>query len=193
MFLARRPSAPIIDRFLAGSRHLPLSYDEVGIAQAPARGYDLDDSIVTVGHGRQAFEAAKAALVAWEHYDFNWVEVLPPTPSISPGTVVAVLIRHYGFWSLNGCRVVYGLGDRAHGPTFGFAYGTLANHAERGEEIFEVSRRPDTGEVVYRIRAASQPRAVLARAGYPLVRRLQARFRRDSADAMRRAVAHRVR
>jgi uncharacterized protein (UPF0548 family) len=103
-----------------------------------------------------------------------------------------VLIRHFGFWSLNGCRVVYGLGDRMHGPAFGFAYGTLSNHAERGEEIFEVSHQAHSDEVVYRIRAASQPRAVLARAGYPLVRRLQARFRRDSGEAMRRAVAHRA-
>lgn len=193
MFLANRPSALVIDRFVEESRNLTLSYTKVGIAQTSAAGYDLDDTIVTIGHGREAFERAKAALVAWKHYEFSWVEVLPPTPSVAPGTVVAVLIRHFGFWSLNGCRVVYILGDRSHGPTFGFAYGTLGNHAERGEEIFEVSHREDTDEVIYRIRAASQPRAVLARAGYPLVRRLQARFRRDSGDAMRRAVAHFVR
>jgi uncharacterized protein (UPF0548 family) len=116
--------------------------------------------VVAIGHGRDAFDRAKAALAAWKHFEVSWVEVLPRTPSFSLGTVVAILIRHYGFWSLNGCRVVYGLGDRSHGPTFGFAYGTLANHAERGEEIFEVSHRPDTDEVVYRIRAASQPRAL---------------------------------
>jgi uncharacterized protein (UPF0548 family) len=192
MFLVNRPSAQVIDRFLEESRHLPLAYGEVGIAQASAVGYDVDEMVVTIGHGGEAFDRAKAALAAWKHFEFNWVEVQPQVPSISPGTVVAVLIRHYGFWSLNGCRVVYGLGDRSHGPTFGFAYGTLTNHAERGEEIFEVSHRSATDEVVYRIRAASQPRAALARAGYPLVRRLQARFRRDSGDAMLRAVAHRA-
>jgi uncharacterized protein (UPF0548 family) len=64
----------------------------------------------------------------------------------------------------------------------------LSNHAERGEEIFEVFRGPETGEVGYRIRAASRPRAALARAGYPIVRVLQARFRRDSGEAMRKAV-----
>ena len=191
MFLVRRPSVQAIERFVEESRHLPLSYGNVGIAQTSAPEYDLDETTVTVGHGEEAFERAKAALVAWKHFDFNWVEVSPPTPSVSPGTVVAVLIRHFGFWSLNGCRVVYALGDRLHGETFGFAYGTLSNHAERGEEIFEVSYWAHSDEVVYRIRAASQPRAVLARTGYPLVRRLQAQFRRDSGDAMRRAVAHR--
>ena len=46
-----------------------------------------------------------------------------------------------------------------------------------------------TGDVSYRLRAASRPRALLARAGYPIARLLQARFRRDSAAAIARAVS----
>ena len=167
---------------------MPLSYGDVGIAQATPAGYDLDETIVTIGHGEVAYKRAKAALAAWKHFDFTWVEISPRAASIEPGTVVAVLIRHLGFWSLNGCRVLYGLGDRSKGLTFGFAYGTLSNHAEEGEEIFEVSLHRDTHEVAYRIRAVSRPRAVLARLGYLVVRALQARFRRDSGEAMRRAV-----
>ena len=188
MFLTTRPSAHAIERFVEESQQLPLSYDRVGLAQASPAGYDVDETLVTIGHGEAAFERAKAALAAWKHFDFHWVEMFPPAASIEPGSAVAVLIRHLGFSSLNGCRVVYGLGDRSHGAAFGFAYGTLVNHAEQGEEIFEVSLRPDTREVVYRIRAVSRPRAVLARLGYPIARVLQARFRRDSGQAMRRAV-----
>ena len=102
---------------------------------------------------------------------------------------MAVLIRHLGFWSLNGARVVYEVGGRTEGPRFGFAYGTLANHAEAGEELFEVFIDPTTGDVVYRLRAASRPRATLARLGMPIVRALQARFRRDSLAAMTRVTA----
>jgi uncharacterized protein (UPF0548 family) len=104
-----------------------------------------------------------------------------------------VLIHHLGFWSLNGCRVVYGVGDGER-TRFGFAYGTLISHAEAGEEIFEVFREPDSDAVVYRIRAVSRPRAALARLGYPFTRALQARFRRESAGAMKRAtnVSHPV-
>jgi uncharacterized protein (UPF0548 family) len=191
MFLARRPSRQTIERFVDESRRLPLSYNQVGIAEAPPADYDLDETFVTIGHGQAGFERAKAALAAWKHFDINWVETSPRAASIEPGSVVAVLIRHLGFWSLNGCRVVYGLGDRLHGPTFGFAYGTLTNHAEQGEEIFEVCLRPQTHEVVYRICAVSRPRAVLARLGYPAVRVFQARFRRDSGEAMRQAVNER--
>jgi hypothetical protein len=46
---------------------------------------------------------------------------------------------------------------------------------------------PQSDEVMYRIRATSWPRATLARVGQPIVRALQARFRRDSAAAMKRA------
>ena len=42
--------------------------------------------------------------------------------------------------------------------------------------------------VWYDILAFSRPQQLLARLGYPLARRLQKRFARDSAAAMRRAV-----
>ncbi len=84
--------------------------------------------------------------------------------------------------------MVYELGDRSDDTTFGFAYGTLTNHAEMGEEIFQVSISPESGEVSYSIRAASKPRAALARIGYPITRLLQARFRRESIAAMQRAI-----
>jgi len=48
---------------------------------------------------------------------------------------------------------------------------------------------PATGDVVYRIRAVSWPQATLARIGQPIVRMLQARFRRDSLAAMKRAIS----
>ena len=83
---------------------------------------------------------------------------------------MAVLIRHLGFWSLNGCRVLYSVGSLDDVARFGFAYGTLTNHAESGEELFEVFIDPQTDEVIYRIRAISWPQATLARIGQPIVR-----------------------
>ena len=105
------------------------------------------------------------------------------------GTEVAVLFRHLGFWSLNGCRVLYEAAPADHPTRFGFAYGTLANHAIAGEELFEVYLDDRTEAVIYRIRATSWPRALLASVGLPVVRMLQRRFRRDSAAAMKRAVS----
>jgi uncharacterized protein (UPF0548 family) len=74
------------------------------------------------------------------------------------------------------------------GTNFGFAYGTLTNHAEMGEEIFEVRLEPESEAVIYRIQAVSKPRAPMARIGYPIARYFQERFRRDSTSALRRAI-----
>ena len=188
MFLLHRPSLKDVERFLSESRDLPLSYEPVGLARARRQGFVLDEQVAVLGSGDAVFARATAALLEWRQFELGWVELVPRPASISPGTVVAVMVRHLGFWSLNGCRVVYQIGvpgDRE----FGCAYGTLTNHAESGEEIFRVSIHPETGEVSYTIRAVSKPRATLARLGYPVVRSLQARFRRDSAAAVRRAVA----
>jgi len=187
MFFIRRPSPEAIARFLAESRHAPLSYAEPRILES-GNGGRLDDQSGTIGHGARDLDHARAALRTWAHFNLGWVELHPPGASIEIGTTVAVLVRHLGFWSLNGCRVVYHL-DARSGDRFGFAYGALANHAEAGEELFEVFMEPATGDVVYRIRAVSRPQAILARIGQPIVRMLQARFRRESLAAMKRAMS----
>jgi len=186
MFLARRPSQLAIDRFLNVSQELPLSYGPVGIVRGEKARHDLDEAIVAIGRGKADFERARTALIAWKQFDIGWVELFPRHAPVAVGTVVAVLIRHLGFWSLNGCRVLYHVGS-PDDVRFGVAYGTLTNHAEAGEELFEVFVDPQTDEVIYRIRAASWPRAALAHVGQPIVRALQARFRRHSAAAMERA------
>jgi uncharacterized protein (UPF0548 family) len=91
------------------------------------------------------------------------------------------------FWSLNGARVMSLSGsERENG--FRFTYRTLTNHAECGEESFIVAWDPATDVVSYAIHAISKPYSLLTRLGFPYVRLLQARFRSDSADALRRAV-----
>ena len=187
MFLTRRPSNRAIEEFIQESSRLPLSYKQIGIAkQQHTSGFKTDEASAVIAHGGDAFDKAKLALRNWQQFDFGWVELFPRNASIEPGTNVAVLVHHIGFWSLNGCRVVYLIDDRE--SVFGFAYGTLTNHAEMGEEIFEVSLDAETEEVTYRISAVSKPRATLAQIGYPITRVLQARFRRDSILAMERAI-----
>jgi uncharacterized protein (UPF0548 family) len=187
MFLARRPSPEHINRFLRESQDLPLSYGPTGIVRTENGRHDLDEAIVAIGQGERDFERARAALIAWKQFDVGWVETFPRHAPVAAGTVVAVLIRHLGFWSLNGCRVLYSVGTLNEVARFGFGYGTLTNHAESGEELFEVFIDPQTDEVIYRIRAISWPQATLARVGQPIVRVLQERFRDHSAAAMKRA------
>jgi uncharacterized protein (UPF0548 family) len=188
MFFLLRPSPQRIDRFLDAARQLPLSYAPIGLAERAGEGFSVDEHVAVVGSGGATFARAAAVLAEWRHFDVGWVELFPKRAPIAPGTVVAVLAHHVGLWSLNGCRVVYTIWTPA-GPTFGFAYGTLTDHAETGEELFEITCRPETGEISYRVRAVSRQRAVLAKLGSPVARALQRRFRRDSARALARAIA----
>jgi len=197
MFLLRRPSRADIDRFLDRSRALPMSYSPVGILDGPPDGRRLggrpfkgpsviDQQDVVIGHGDADFQCARTALLTWKHFDLGWVEAFPDRPRIDAGTNVAVLIRHLGFWSLNGARVL-DYTDQPDRQSAAFTYGTLTNHAESGEELFEVRIDPPSGDVIYKIRAISWAQSPLAWIGQPIVRLLQARFRKDSAAAMQRA------
>jgi uncharacterized protein (UPF0548 family) len=115
-------------------------------------------------------------------FDLKWVSIFPRTTVIQPGAVVAVVVAHFGFWSVNLARVVYVDGED---EMFRFAYGTLGEHAESGEERFTVSL-DQSGEVWYDVLAFSRPCHALARIGYPLSRMLQKRFARDSMAAVQR-------
>jgi uncharacterized protein (UPF0548 family) len=189
VFLLHRPTESQIEAFIDASRDLPLSYQPVGLAKQPVSGFKVDTASAVIGRGPNAFERARQALLEWRQFEFGWVELFPRGASTEPDTVVAVLVRHLGLWSLNGCRVVYSIDNEwAEKISFGFAYGTLTNHAEMGEEIFEVSFDRLSDNVTYIIRSASKPRAALARLGYPYARLCQSRFRKDSIAAMRRAI-----
>ena len=69
----------------------------------------------------------------------------------------------------------------------GLAYGTLADHAEKGEERFLVEWRRSDDSVWYDILAFSRPRHFLSRLCYRRVRAMQQRFGQQSAAAMQRA------
>ena len=84
------------------------------------------------------------------------------------------------------CRVV-AIEDEP--DRFGFAYGTLSNHPECGEESFTVSRLADGG-VQFDIVAVSRPRHVLARALRPIARRLQESATVRYLDAMTSAATN---
>ncbi len=186
MFQLRKPDADRIRAYIAAQSSQALTYPEVGATagELPA-GYAADHLRVPVGEGETAFAAAKAALRRWEEFQTGWTELCWPDAPLEEGRVVAVLARVFGAWTVNACRVVYVVDEAAR---FGFAYGTLPDHAEVGEERFLIERADD-GSVWYDIRVFSRPAQVLARLAGPLARRLQDRFRRDSAAAMIRAVS----
>ena len=100
------------------------------------------------------------------------------------GMDVAILIKHFGFCSLNASRIVYVVDEDGPIAKYGFAYGTLMEHAERGEKRFTVERNRSENKVWYAVLAFSRPNKQLAKLGYPLSRKLQRRFAEASKAAM---------
>lgn len=189
MLSLRKPSAETLQRFLADQGTLDFSYAAVGAtATTPPAGYTVDRTHIDLGRGDAVFGAARAALERWEQFRLGWVEAWPADTRLEESQVVAVMGWAAGFWWLNACRIIYVVDDPGPIHYFGFAYGTLPGHVESGEERFLLAWDRATDQVSFDILAFSRPNHFLARLGYPLVRRAQKRFGRDSATSMFRAV-----
>lgn len=189
MLSLRKPSADSISRFLAAQAKLPFSYSAVGAtATTPPAGYVVDRTRIRLGEGEAVFRSAIAALRRWEQFRLGWVEAWSPETPIQTGEVVAVMGRAIGLWWLNSCRIVYVVDESGPISKFGFAYGTLPGHVESGEERFLMEWDQADDSVWYDILAFSRPNHILTRLGYPVVRRTQKRFGRDSAASILRAV-----
>jgi len=193
MFLLRQPGRPEIDAFLEQQKQAPFSYGEVGATKTgPPRGYVVDQYSENLGRGVEVFDRAVLAFKRWSMFETGWINLCWPDAPIIPGVVVCSLASHFGFWSLNPCRIVY-VDDNSGSVngdmrSFAFAFGTLPGHAEQGEERFTVEVSPADNTVWYKVLAFSRPAHPLAKIGYPLARRLQRRFARDSRAAMLRAM-----
>jgi len=188
-----RPTDRQIEDFIASQQTKPFSYPKPGATRTvPPPHYTIDHNRICLGYGAKTFEQAKIAIRRWLMFDINWLKLCWPHTPIEPGATVAILAQAMGIWSLNACRIVYAIDQPGEQERFGFAYGTLPEHAERGEERFTVAWHHADDSVWYDILAFSRPNQLLAKVGYPYVRRLQKQFAAASMDAVRRHVANHV-
>ena len=192
VFLLSRPDDAAVQDFLRRQSSLEFSYSEIGAtasgAGPPSSEYRWDAVRVSLSCGQERFTSAIAAFRSWRQFDVGWAEAVPSNTSIETGQIVAVRARIAGVWSLHACRIVYVIDEPGPISRFGFGYGTLPGHAEAGEERFLIEWDQSTDEVTYEVSAFFRPRHPLVRLGWPVGIWLVNRFRRDSTEAMRRAV-----
>jgi uncharacterized protein (UPF0548 family) len=200
MFSFRQPTTTQIEALIERQAGANWSYDDVRVTYggSPPRraGWITDRHRVPLGQGEECFKAAAAAISTWQMFPTQvarvyWTQVVP-----EPGAVVAVryFAAPFRLWMVFPARVVYTIDDEVEtdrGPVrrFGFAYGTLPDHPERGEERFLVEWNRADDRVEYELLAYSRPGHWLARLGFWYARYEQAKFRRLSGLAMQRAVA----
>jgi uncharacterized protein (UPF0548 family) len=190
MFLLHRPTNEEIRRFLSSQQHLAFRYPDPGVIGLTApEGYKADHHRIRLGNGPDVFRRAVEALNRWEMFNIGWVQLCWPDAPIETGTTVGVLAHLPGFWSLNASRIACVIDEDREVRKHGFAYGTLPEHVEIGQESFVIEFHDGDGSVWYDLFAYSRPNQVLSKLGYPVTRLLQKRFARDSMKAMIRSSA----
>jgi uncharacterized protein (UPF0548 family) len=188
LFSLTAPSEDEVRRFISKQKESGFSYREVAESDsATPSGYKVDHNRIQLGRGEDTWQRAVQAIREWRMFTMPWVKLHWPNAPIQVGNDVAVSVHHFGFYSLNACRIVYTVDEEGSVNRFGFAYGTLAEHAESGEERFTVEWNRADDAVWYDILAFSRPRQMLAKLGYPLSRLLQKRFAEGSKAAMVKA------
>jgi uncharacterized protein (UPF0548 family) len=192
MILLHRPTPAEIDAYLARAAGLSFSYPHVGASRGdPPPGFVADHRRVLLGVGDETFAAACACLRRWDMFDLGWVSLYWPHVEPVAGANVAPVARLFGAWWLNACRVVYVEEPTPLHKRFRFAYGTLSEHVESGEERFTVEQLDD-GTVWYDLYAFSRPGHWMTRIAYPATRQLQWKFGRDSLVRFGQAVRRRM-
>jgi uncharacterized protein (UPF0548 family) len=185
VFRLRPPSEDEVRHFISEQADSSFSYPEVGAtASGVPTGYNMDHNRIQLGRGQAAWQRAVQAIHTWRMFNMPWVRLHWPTAPIQVGTDVSVSVLHFGFYSLNACRIVYVVDEDDPYRRFGFAYGTLEEHAERGEERFTVEWNRAEDKVWYDILAFARPKKTLAKLGYPVSRFLQNKFAEASKAAM---------
>jgi uncharacterized protein (UPF0548 family) len=182
--LLNHPTAEAVQR---NAMRQELTYDEVGASLADRLpvGYHHTRSAVEIGVGEQAFTSGCAALRAWAGHAYLNIILTPQRSPLETDAVVVAKIPMGPVIVLAPCRIVSTITEPNR---FGFAYGTLPGHPERGEESFVV--RWDADDVVrFEVAAFSRPSTLLTRLGGPVPRWIQRRATRGYLEGVRGFVA----
>ncbi len=176
-------------------RGRPLSY-EVGLLDRPhdRQRWFRDHAATVIGRGDEDFTAACDAIRGWVTFQQTWTVPARPLTPIEVGAIAGYSARVVGLWWSYCCEILEVIDDETTGVRrFGFVYGTLRGHGERGEESFIVTHDRTTDEVLFAITAASRPARWFTWCGLPVARTAQARFRagatRMMADQVRTQMA----
>ena len=191
MFLIAKPSESELRQFVSSLSNMSYSYPYIGAtASVLPQSHKVDHNRIRLGSGAADWEMAIRALRAWEMFNFDWARLCWPDTPIQVGANVAIVVSHFGFYSLNGARIVYVVDENGPIKRFGFAYGTLEEHAESGEERFTIEWNRQDDSVWYHLLAFSRPSQLLARLAFPVARALQRRFVADSLSRMAVAMSN---
>ena len=162
-----RPDHATLDELLDRAALSSLTYDHVGstLPSTEGHGRAIRTERLQLGVGSAAFDAAVVGLRAWACHRGLGATVHPADAPIEVGTSLLVVL-HLGPVSIVVPDRVVAVVDEPR--RFGFAYGTLDGHQERGEESFVVEHLDDD-RVVATIGLDARASTAAARLAAPAV------------------------
>jgi uncharacterized protein (UPF0548 family) len=172
-----------LEGLLANARQASPTYPEVGASRDEElrAGYHHVRMTERIGDAA-AYERAVTGLRTWVAHEGAGLRIYPKDP-LAPGATVIAVTSIGPMQMAAPCRVVEIFKEP---DSFGFSYGTLPGHPERGEESFVLERRD--GATYFTIRAFSKPVDPLARMAGPIGRAVQRSVTRRYIRALRRFV-----
>jgi uncharacterized protein (UPF0548 family) len=162
-----RLSVADLDTLLEQAQRAPLTYPDVGISLS---GQDFPTWRRHLGDGPEAFDHASDALRNWAPQRSIGARVHPMGTRLVEGATRLIVLRVGPVDVVAPVRVVAIVDEP---DRFGYAYGTLPGHPERGEESFIVER--SAAGVVATITVDARPGSLAARLARPVVELLQRR------------------
>jgi uncharacterized protein (UPF0548 family) len=162
------------------------TYGDIGGALVGNRpnGFHFDRYEIDLGHGTETFQRAIAGLKGWEAHRLPGVRVFPNDQEIQIGATVIITLGTSLISLAAPCRIVSIIDEETR---WGFAYGTLPGHPERGEEAFVVSMALDE-KVRFEVVAFSRPNDLVVRLSGPIGRAIQTSGTNGYLRALRRFV-----
>jgi uncharacterized protein (UPF0548 family) len=185
VFSMRRPSPSYLASVVAVQTGCELTYAEHGAtAGLMPSGYQHDQWEIDLGgFDEVTFDRLGVELLGWRVQRGAGLSVHPLEP-VKPGLTFAFWFRFSGVYVTAAGRVVY---VTSEADRRGFAYGTLPQHPEQGEEAFHLVK--EGGRMLFRVTAFSRPRHPLARLGAPVSRIVQVRMNQAYLQVMRSATS----
>ena len=169
---------------LATARGADLSYSHVGSTVREGSVAGVPDRSFTI-EAPGSLAAAQATLRRWAPHVGIRGRILPADAALEPGTTLVVVAPLGPLEMAVPDRVVAVIDEHSR---FGFAYGTLAGHAEAGEEAF-LAEQVAPGRLRLTVRVQARPATFLARLGTPVVALLQQAAAKRYLSAWAAAIA----
>lgn len=165
-----RPSERTLDQMLQQAEERSLNYKRtsvgpVGATLSPGAATRVHHESRIVGRSPASFDAAVASLGRWACHAGISARIHRPDTSIEDGRTLLVVLPAGPVSIVVQNRIVATVDEP---DRFGFAYGSLDGHHERGEESFLVERLADD-RVRCTIAVDAHPATFVARAVGPAI------------------------